>query len=162
MALGVDLLNQRVNPRLVISISVILSLAVPAALLVEFIIFLVQVGGAQEKVLDTASAQIVSRLELAPLSKYQGAVEGKQLFKPPVEKPAPIVPQVGIQDLAKNLELTGIVELDQREAIIKDRRANQSYFVNEGSVIGELAVEKIESDHVVLSYKEEKFELHIV
>lgn len=158
-----DSLTQRLNPRLVISISIALIMLVPLAFLVQ-IIYASAFGQRRGEVpVDAGSTgQIVPALDIPPVSKYQEAVQAYHLFRPPVEPVQQVVKAVGIADLAKNLELTGVIELDKREAIIKDRRSQQSYFVNEGSVIGELVVQKIESDKVTLQYKDETHELHIV
>lgn len=163
MATAMDLLTQRVNPRLVISISALLVLLVPVAFAVEFVLIGAMGSGKQESSIQSASSEkVVTVPELPPLTNYIEVVQAHELFKPPVEQPKQEVKKIGIAERAKNLELTGIVALDKMEAIIKDRRTRQSYFVNEGSKIEELTVQKIEPDKVILSYEDETHELRIV
>lgn len=162
MAGGLDYLIQKLNPRLLTAISALVVVTVLFAFAGQFVL-LVLSGEKNAGLVDSeSSGKIVPEMKVGALSDYLAAVSAKQLFEPPEQKQQAPVKTVGIADLIKGYELTGVVELDQREAIIKDQRSRQSYFVNEGSTIGELTVEKIESDKVILRYKEETQELRIV
>lgn len=161
MASVIDALVRRVNPRLTISISIVLTALVPLAFLVELLLTLILGGADGRPVMDVSGQQVVGAPDVPALSHYQEAVRGRHLFRAPVEKAKKKVKTVTIRDLAKNLELIGVIELDRMEAIIKDKRSRQSYYVNEGSEIGELAVQSIKSNKVVLAYKDETLELQI-
>ncbi|GEM_PF-1535084 len=162
MGSGLDLLTQRINPRLLTVISVSVVLLVFLALVGQFFLGIFIGKNGEELSVSSESGVVVSPSDVPALTEYLSVISTKQLFEPPEEKPQAPVKIVGIADLAKGYELTGIVELDQKEAIIKDERSRQSYFVNEGSAIGELTVEKIESDKVILRYKDETHELRII
>ena len=162
MGSGLDLLTQRINPRLLAVISMSVVVLVFAAFAGQFFLQIFTAKTGEELLLLADSGAVVPPSNVPALTEYLTTVSAKQLFEPPAEKPQAPVKIVGIEDLAKGYELTGIVQLDQKEAIIKDERSRQSYFVNEGSSLGELTVEKIESDKVTLRYKDETHELRIV
>ena len=162
MAGGLDYLIQKLNPRLLTAISALVVMVVLFSICGQFVLVLFSSEKNVEVAGSNSSGRIVPEVKVGALADYLSAVSAKQLFEPPEQKQQAPVKTVGIADLIKGYELTGVVELDQREAIIKDERSRQSYFVNEGSTIGELTVEKIEPDRVILRYKEETQELRIV
>ncbi len=162
MGSGLDLLTQRINRRLLTVISISVVILVLAAFVGQFFIGIFTGKNGEDLSVSAESGVVVSPSNVPALTEYLSVISTKQLFDPPEEKPQAVVKTVGIEELAKGYELTGIVELDEKEAIIKDERSRQSYFVNEGSALGELTVEKIESDKVILRYKDETHELRIV
>ena len=162
MAAGVDALTQRINPRFLISLSMVIVALLPCAWIGEVVFFTASAVTRPKARTASASGPVVVVREMQPLGTFRTATRSRDLFAPPVEKELPKAKEIGIEDLAKNLELSGIIDSGVREAIIQDRRTRQSYYVNEGSTVGELLVEKIEPDKVILAYKEEKYELKIV
>lgn len=85
----------------------------------------------------------------------------KKLFRP-LSKPQTIQKNVvTIDTLTSDLLLIGVVKQEQPEAIIKNRRTRQTYFVKQGTSIGQLKVESVGDDKIVLSYENTKKELFI-
>lgn len=103
----------------------------------------------------------VTQGAVEPFETYSQALRTRQLFKS-VEAPKPAAPAgPGIEQLAQHLAFTGVVQLDQLEAIINDRRTRQTFFVRAGSSIGELKVVEVTESRVVLSHGSERKELYL-
>jgi hypothetical protein len=85
----------------------------------------------------------------------------KKLFRPLI-KPQTIQKDVLTVDiLTRDLLLIGVVKQEVPEAIIKNRRTRQTYFVKQGSSLGQVMVESIQDDKVVVSYQGAKKDLFI-
>lgn len=65
------------------------------------------------------------------------------------------------RDLIKNLNLLGIVSGQKQQVIIEDKKLKKTYFLYQGDYIGEIKIEAIYSDKVVLEYKGEQVHLFI-
>lgn len=88
-------------------------------------------------------------------------VTKKRLFRPLIKPKAVDKNIPTIETLTRDLLLIGVVQQDQLEAIIKNRRTRQTYFVKQGTSIGQVTVEKVQDDKVILSYQDTKKELFI-
>ena len=116
---------------------------------------------------------VQERIEtLKPLDFYQGEMAKRDIFRPylvarkkPVvvkPPPAPKKPvEPGLADLARSFVLVGIAWGDRPEAMIKDGKTNETYFVRQGQRIGTsgVTVKTIQKSKVVLRYKNEEMEL---
>ena len=162
MASAMDVLTQRVNPRLVIFVSVLLALAMPVAFAVQLVGHMLSAEEGVPPMVSSSEGGVVETVDIPPAGTYLEAVRARELFRPPVKKKVRQAKKISIADRAKNFEVIGIIELDKMEAIIKDRKTRQSHYVNEGSTIGDLTVAKIETDKVTLSYEDETHELRMV
>ena len=107
------------------------------------------------------AAPLEARLSLEDTTTYKKVVSGRELFRPFVFSKKKNAQIITINDLAKDLMLVGVVSVDNKEAIIKNRRTRQTYFVTVGTTIGELKVENISDNKVEISYKEERKELFL-
>lgn len=96
-----------------------------------------------------------------PFQTYSQAFQGHELFKSVETRPAQVQTGPGIEQLAQHLAFTGVVQLDQLEAIINDRRTRQTFFVRVGSSIGDLKVDEITESRVVLSHGSDRKELYL-
>lgn len=68
-------------------------------------------------------------------------------------------PLVVNDDTAKNLILLGIVEGDEKQVVIEDKKKNKTFFLYKGDSLGEFRVYEIKAGSVTLDYKGEKIEL---
>jgi len=64
-----------------------------------------------------------------------------------------------IMELTQNLKLVGIAWSDNPDAMIEDSKAQRTFFVKKGQMIGEIKVKDITRDKVVLTYDNEVWEL---
>ncbi|HNQ50603.1 MAG TPA: hypothetical protein PLP56_04165 [Candidatus Omnitrophota bacterium] len=62
-------------------------------------------------------------------------------------------------DMTASLKLVGISMSDNPDAMIEDTKLQKTYFVKTGSTVGDLRVDLITKDKVVLKYNKELFEL---
>lgn len=72
-----------------------------------------------------------------------------------IVKKAPLVNK----DAAKNLNLLGIIDGDEKQVVIEDKEKNRNLFLYKGDSFGEFKVEEIKEGSVTLDYKGQKIEL---
>ena len=73
--------------------------------------------------------------------------------------PAEEGPSSKTVEAAQNLKLVGISWSDNPDVMIEDTKALKTFFVKRGQMIGELKIEAIFKDKVILSYRGEEIEL---
>ncbi|MFC1808900.1 hypothetical protein ACFL3D_02100 [Candidatus Omnitrophota bacterium] len=110
--------------------------------------------------LPTLSSASVQE-ETQDVHKLKTMVLTKKLFRPLIKPQVKQKNILTIDTLTKDLLLIGVVKQDQPEAIIKNRRTRQTYFVKQGSSLGQLTVDSIEDEKVILQYQSSKKELFI-
>lgn len=64
-------------------------------------------------------------------------------------------------DLIKDFTVVGIIAGDSPQAIIEDKKAQKTYYLEKGQFMGEFRIEEIQDGKIVLDYKGQRFELHI-
>jgi hypothetical protein len=75
------------------------------------------------------------------------------------DKSAPILPSGRVIEATAHLRLVGISWSDDPDAMIEDTQAKRTLFIKRGQMIGEVKVQAIFKDKVVLSYYGEEVEL---
>lgn len=103
----------------------------------------------------------VGAIEVRPFDVYKPAMEGRDIFQAPWEKPAQEVsaPNASAAELAKQLKLVGILLDKDPKAIVEDQGTKQTFFVSPGEQIGNAVVGEIRPDKVILIFGQEKVEL---
>lgn len=102
--------------------------------------------------------------EPKPYSYYQEEISKRNIFKPQgegkkVSQAAPAGP--AFKELIKDLNLLGIVAGDNPQVIIEDRKVQKTYFLYKGDYVGEMKVEAIYPEKVVLEFRGEKISLFL-
>lgn len=103
----------------------------------------------------------VAAVEVRPFDSYKPAMEGRDIFQAPWEKPAQevSVPNASVAELTKQLKLVGILLDEDPKAIVEDLGTKQTFFVSPGEQIGNAVVGEIRPDKVILIFGQEKVEL---
>lgn len=93
---------------------------------------------------------------------YIGKLSGRDIFnrqaKPNEFAQEPVF-SAKMADMTASLKLVGISMSDNPDAMIEDTKLQKTYFVKMGSTVGDLRVDLITKDKVVLKYNKELFEL---
>jgi PAB1-binding protein PBP1 len=100
----------------------------------------------------------------APYSYYQQEIAKKNIFRSgSVEaKSKKVIPAGTVfKELIKDLKLLGIVSGDKSQAIIEDQKARQTYFLYAGDLLGEIKLEEVYSDRIILEFKGERISLFL-
>ena len=93
-------------------------------------------------------------------SSYSGAMPGKTVFGQ--SQGGPANPEdVGPGDMSEQLGLVGIIAGDNPQAIIEDKKAQKTYYLNKGQSFNGYVVEDILEDKVVLDYEGKKISLFL-
>ncbi|MFA5100965.1 MAG: hypothetical protein WC547_08800 [Candidatus Omnitrophota bacterium] len=94
---------------------------------------------------------------------YVGKLSGRNIFRRETKSEGismdePIFSSK-MADMTANLKLVGISMSNDPDAMIEDTKLQKTYFVKTGTMIGDLRVDDITKDNVVLKYNKELFEL---
>jgi hypothetical protein len=98
-------------------------------------------------------------------SYYLEKVNNRDIFKIALKKSAPKEPAIAqgpssrIMEATGSLKLVGISWSKDPDAIIEDEKSKRTFFVRRGQMIGDVRVEGIFKDKVVLGYAGEEIEL---
>jgi type II secretory pathway component PulC len=107
------------------------------------------------------TVDIGAKSEGKPLEEYLQGISGKQIFSS-VPSAGVAGPASGVSaDLVKDINLVGIITGDNPQAIIEDKKAQKTYYLNKGQYIGEFLVEDIQEGKIILNFNGQRFELHL-
>lgn len=98
---------------------------------------------------------------LGSVEDYTRVFTKKRLFRPLKTQKRQAETVITIDELTRDYLLIGIVKQAGIEAVIKNRRTNQTFFVSKGATLNNVKVEQILGDSIVLTYNGEKKELRI-
>jgi len=108
---------------------------------------------------DSALKEITA---MKGLAYYIGKLSARNIFnrqpKPNELSTEPVLSNK-MADMTASLKLVGISMSDNPDAMIEDTKLQKTYFVKMGSMVGDLRVDLITKDKVVLKYNKEVFEL---
>ncbi len=110
---------------------------------------------------DAPDSTPLGVVEAKPFEFYAGKIEGRDVFEAPWEKPAldsqsPADPALG---LSKRLKVVGILLDEDPKAIIEDLETKQTFFLSPKERMGDIVVDEIREDKVIVIFNEEKVEL---
>lgn len=110
---------------------------------------------------DTPDSTPLGVVEAKSFEFYAGKIEGRDVFEAPWEKPvldsqAPADPALG---LSKRLKVVGILLDEDPKAIIEDLETKQTFFLSPKERVGDIVVDEIREDKVIVIFNEEKVEL---
>ncbi len=124
-------------------------------------------GASSSGLNSTAQAAIVPVVSLLqPQEYYIGKTKNRNLFEF-ADKPIEVIPDIAeevkkvsiLQEMVKDLKLVGISWSDKPDAIVEDEKMGKTYFIQLGSMIGDIRVREILKDRVILRYEGEEVEL---
>lgn len=105
--------------------------------------------------------ETMPKAEQRPLEEYLQALGDKQVFGSGGSVGV-IGPASGLSaELIKEINLVGIIAGENPQAIIEDKSAQKTYYLNKGQFIGEFQVEDIQEGKIILNFNGQRFELHI-
>jgi len=137
--------------------------AAAATLWMAFEVVRPQVAPALPPALDDAqpTATAAAPDGVRGLNVYLRAIDGRRLFQPPVSRTptrrrAAPTKAPSISSKAAGLELAGLIGGDNPQAIIRDRKTGETYYVTAGQFIGDLMVKEVASGSVVLAAGDEE------
>ena len=93
----------------------------------------------------------------ASFDEYQKLINAKAIFASPVTgmRKASVPEGPSLNDLTKDLKLVGIMPGDIPQAIIEDKKNNQTLFLKEGETINDIKIKNISTGKVVLARNDE-------
>jgi len=105
-------------------------------------------------------------IDQKPYDFYLKGVSGRQVFKgSSVTGGNQVTNQplngVNAADAAKDISLIGIIQKDNPQVIIEDKKTQKTYYVTKGQFAGEFQVESIEAEKVIINYRGQRFELYL-
>jgi len=111
---------------------------------------------------DQSSGAFKEIATMKGVAYYIGKLSARDIFRrqPKADEPGnePVFSSK-MADMTAHLKLVGISMSDDPDAMIEDSNLQKTFFVKAGSMLGDLTVETITKDKVVLKYNKEIFEL---
>ncbi len=101
----------------------------------------------------------VSSKDVKTCEYYLEGIKGKEIFTSVSLAAAGNVIGVAGADIIKDINLVGIITGENPQAIIEDKKAQKTYYVTKGQLIGEFKVEDIQERKVILNYQGQNYEL---
>ena len=93
-------------------------------------------------------------------SSYSRSVPGKTVFGQ--SQGGPVTPEdVGSTDISEQVGLVGIIAGDNPQAILEDKKAQKTYYLNKGQSFNGYVVEEISENKVVLDCEGKKISLFL-
>jgi type II secretory pathway component PulC len=93
-------------------------------------------------------------------SSYSGSIPGKTVFGQ--SQGGPVTPEdVGSGDISAQVGLVGIIAGDNPQAIIEDKKAQKTYYLNKGQSFNGYVVEEILENKVILDFEGKKISLFL-
>jgi hypothetical protein len=108
-----------------------------------------------------ASVSGAEKAVLQPVDYYKERVKKRNVFRmgQKTNFEATEVISAKAAEAAQSLKLVGISWSDQPDAMIEDTKAGKTYFVKKGQLVGDLKVETVYRDRVILRFGAETIEL---
>ncbi|MFA5338348.1 MAG: hypothetical protein WC330_08435 [Candidatus Omnitrophota bacterium] len=97
---------------------------------------------------------------IRPYAFYSLGIKQRKIFSSAAvdqEKPIGAVSA----DLIKDINLVGIISGEDPQAIIEDKKAQKTYYLRKGQFIGELRLEDIAGEKIILNYEGQRYELYL-
>jgi len=94
---------------------------------------------------------------------YSRGLSGRSIFKASgAGEVLPLVPGTGIDlDFSKDFTLVAIIAGDAPQAVIEDKKAQKTYYLNKGQFIGDAKIEDIQEGKITVSYRGKLYELRM-
>ncbi|MFH1441732.1 MAG: type II secretion system protein N [Candidatus Omnitrophota bacterium] len=112
-----------------------------------------------EKTQQEEKAQ--ERKEAPSLEFYLEETGNRQIFNSPVAAKENKASAAVTSDLLKNLNLVGIIAGENPQAIIEDKKAQKTYYLQKGQFIEEYEITDIQEGKIVLTNNGQKYELYL-
>jgi hypothetical protein len=111
----------------------------------------------QSAIANSAGMSGISSIK--PSSYYLEKIRQRDIFKMGRINKEEEKQKVQIIELAKNFKLVGISWSDDPDVMIEDTSSKRTFFVKRGQAIGDIKVQAVFKDKVILSYGKEEMEL---
>lgn len=98
---------------------------------------------------------------LKPYEFYQEGIKGRQIFTSGRSQAIEQSASSADLDLAKDINLVGIISGENPQAVIEDKRTQKTYYVSKGEFIGQMQIEDIREGKIIINYKGQKYELYL-
>lgn len=101
------------------------------------------------------------RTDVKPFEFYQQGTSNRQIFTSSGAQENVNAASAVNTDIAKDINLVGILAGENPQAIIEDKKTLKTYYVTKGQFIGEMQVEDIQEGKIIINYKGRKYELYL-
>ena len=149
------------NQQKIIILAFVLGCVYLAWTLVHPFLALKKAGLPQVSAKDGAGLNLELGQDKKPIEFYQQEFSGRRIFSG-VNDGASGVAASGVNiDLAKDINLVGIISGEPPQAVIEDVKTKKTYYVTRGQFIGEFQVDDIQEGKIIVNYNGQKYELYM-
>lgn len=108
-----------------------------------------------------ADSLLLEKEEIVPLEDYLKEIGGRQIFMAQHNSPLAISSQAMETESIQDINLVGIISGENPQAVIEDKKAQKTYYVNKGQFIGNFQLEEIREGKIILNLQGKRYELTI-
>ena len=101
----------------------------------------------------------VPKIPVLPLESYLEEINKKDIFYSSYSKKYD--PRDISLDAVKNIALVGIIRDEPMQAVIKDKKSGDVFYLKKGERVGEFTLMDIQEGKVVIEYRGEMFEIYL-
>ncbi|MEA3305660.1 MAG: hypothetical protein U9R52_02480 [Candidatus Omnitrophota bacterium] len=98
-------------------------------------------------------------LSIQPYSYYSSSIAKRNIFMPQQVEVDEVITGPALEEVSAGLSLIGIITGNRPQAVIEEKKTKKSYFLFEGSSVGQAKLLEILEDSVVMEYQGQTFEL---
>jgi len=112
----------------------------------------------------TKEAEPAPKQEVLPYASYLEGISKRKIFTSTgagAPQTTTGISQVADADLIKDINLVGIIAGDNPQAIVEDKKAQKTYYLNKGQFISEFQIEDIGEGKIALSRNGQRYELFL-
>lgn len=103
-----------------------------------------------------------SSRDVKPYEFYSQGIGDRRIFASPPKQETSMEPLKAVsQDFLRDITLLGIVSGENPQAIIEDKSAQKTYYLNKGQFIGGFQVTDIKEGKIILDFNGQAFELNL-
>ncbi len=111
-----------------------------------------------QKTLEPISEQ---KTETKPFEFYQQGITGRRIFSNANAQADAVPASAAGVDLAKDINLVGIIAGENPQAIVEDKKTLKTYYVTKGQFVGEMQIDDIREGKIIVNYRGQKYELYL-
>jgi hypothetical protein len=111
---------------------------------------------------DTEDKELLPKMK--PYDYYAQQIGKRDLFAPSIGKKEEVASGAKsstLREMVQDFSLIGIMEGQNPQAIIEDKKAKKTYFLNRGDYLGEIKINDIQAGKVTLEYEGESVDLFL-
>lgn len=105
--------------------------------------------------------KLMPKQDAKSLEFYSEGIQARKIFSAVSGGQTQVSTIAGDTDSIQDITLVGIISGERPQAIIENKKTQQTYYVSKGQFIGEFQVEDIQEGKIIINFQGKRYELYI-